>query len=72
MLCLLSMRIFYLTNVLSFRFSFGAGIVVETPSRLTLSIGRTTNLCFMQYEKQFVPPRTWANVSTHNRVCYCT
>jgi len=47
-------------------FSFGAGIVVETPSRLSLFIGRTTNLCFMQYEKQFVPSRTWTNVSTYN------
>jgi len=64
MLCILSMRIFHLTKYFSF-FSFGAGIVVETPSRLTLSIDRTTNLCFMQYEKQFVPPRTWTNVSTH-------
>ena len=44
-------------------FSFGAGIVVEAPNRFSLSIGRTTNLCFMQYEKQFVPPRAWTNVS---------
>ncbi|XP_065897579.1 uncharacterized protein [Dysidea avara] len=42
--------------------SFGAGIVVEAPNRFSLSIGRTTNLCFMQYEKQFVPPRAWTNV----------
>ncbi|XP_065897582.1 uncharacterized protein [Dysidea avara] len=42
--------------------SFGAGIVAETPNRFSLSIGRTTNLCFMQYEEPFVPPRNWTNV----------